>query len=112
MAKRKNSEVTASSGNVFADLALSNPEERLAKVQIAFAIHKIAKDRGLSQAKAGLLMGIDQPKVSKILHGRLSEFSAEWLLARLLKMGLDIEIIVREQSRRRSGTGEISVVCT
>ncbi|CAN5481180.1 hypothetical protein BH11ARM1_BH11ARM1_04820 [soil metagenome] len=67
--------------------------------------------RGLTQKKAGMLMGIDQPKVSKISRGRLSEFSTEWLLARLLHMGLDIDIVVHTKSSLQKREGSISVVC-
>ena len=38
-----NIEYTESSGNVFADLGLPNPEEALAKAEIAMKIHDIIK---------------------------------------------------------------------
>ncbi|MGH7248147.1 MAG: helix-turn-helix domain-containing protein, partial [Pseudomonadota bacterium] len=56
--------VTRGSGNVFADLGLPNPEERLAKAELALAISRAIKERGLTQREAAALMGIDQPKVS------------------------------------------------
>lgn len=55
--------VTRGSGNVFADLGLPNPEERLAKAELALAISRAIKERGLTQREAATLMGIDQPKV-------------------------------------------------
>lgn len=98
------------SGNVFADLGLDNPEERLAKAQLAVTIHDIIEAKGLTQAQAAELMGIDQPKVSKIIRGRLSEFSTEWLLARLLNMGLDVDIVIHTSSPK-VGSGAIHVAC-
>lgn len=98
------------SGNVFADLGLDNPEELLAKAQLAVTIHDIIEAKGLTQAQAAELMGIDQPKVSKIIRGRLSEFSTEWLLARLLNMGLDVDIVIHTSSPK-VGTGAIHVAC-
>lgn len=59
--------VTRGSGNVFADLGLSNPDERLAKTELAHAISHVIKERELTQREAAALMGIDQPKVSHIL---------------------------------------------
>ena len=99
------------SGNVFADLGLPNPEELLAKAKIASTIHEVMKSRGLTQKQAAELMGIDQPRVSKIIRGRLSEFSTEWLLARLLHMGLDVDIVIHTAATPHKREGAISVAC-
>ncbi|GAB4126951.1 MAG: hypothetical protein Fur0036_13750 [Fimbriimonadaceae bacterium] len=98
------------SGNVFADLGLENPEELLAKARMASLIHDIIEARELTQAQAAELMGIDQPKVSKIIRGRLSEFSIEWLMARVLALGLDVEIVIHT-STPKADTGTIRVSC-
>lgn len=93
--------VTRGSGNVFADLGLSNPDERLAKAELALIISQVIKERGLTQREAGALMGIDQPKVSHVLHGRLSDFSTERLLSFLIGLGRDVEIVVRPAPKYR-----------
>ena len=59
------------SGNVFADLGLPDADEMLAKAGLASAILDVIEQRGLTQAEAAEKMGIDQPKVSKIVRGRL-----------------------------------------
>lgn len=101
--------VTRSSGNVFADLGLPNPEERLAKAQLALEISRILKQRKLTQQAAAKLMGIDQPKVSHLLHGRLAGFSTERLMGFLTALGRDVEIVVRTPPRRRR-QGRLRVV--
>ncbi len=93
--------VTRGSGNVFADLGLPNPEERLAKAQLAYAIQKAIDERGLTQREAAALMGIDQPKVSHILRGRLADFSTERLMNFLTGLGRDVEIVVKPSPRSR-----------
>ena len=93
--------VTRSSGNVFADLGLPEPEERLAKGQLAIEIGRILAQRKLTQQAAARLMGIDQPKVSHLLHGRLAGFSTERLLGFLTALGRDVEIVVRKPPRSR-----------
>jgi len=93
--------VTRGSGNVFADLGLPNPEERLAKAQLAYAISRVIKERGLTQRAAAALMGIDQPKVSHVLRGRLADFSTERLMGFLTGLGRDIEIVVKMPPRSR-----------
>jgi predicted XRE-type DNA-binding protein len=44
--------VTASSGNVFADIGLPNPEEELTKAQLASRMRQAIKRRHLTQAAA------------------------------------------------------------
>jgi len=78
--------VTASSGNVFADLGFAEPEEELTKAQLASHIRRILKRRRLTQVSAAELMGIDQPKVSAP-SGRLMRF--------LTALGHDVDIVVR-----------------
>jgi predicted XRE-type DNA-binding protein len=105
MAKRKPTKsdipVTPGSGNVFADLGLPNPEERLAKAHLASRIDDVLRRRKLTQRQAAALMGIDQPKVSHLLHGRLSGFSTQRLIDFLNSLGQDVEIVVRTAPRSR-----------
>jgi predicted XRE-type DNA-binding protein len=101
--------VTRGSGNVFADLGLPNAEERLAKAQLAYAIAQAIEERGLTQRQAAALMGIDQPKVSHILRGRLADFSTERLLGFLTGLGRDVEIVLKKAPRSRK-QGRLRVV--
>ena len=107
MAKRKANDdqddipVTRGSGNVFADLGMANPEERLAKAQLASLIDDVIRERGLTQQEAAALMGIDQPKVSHLLRGRLSGFSTQRLIDFLNALGRDVEIVVRAAPKSR-----------
>lgn len=57
------------------NLGLPNLEERLAKAQLAYAISRVINERGLTQRAVAALMGIDQPRVSHKLRGRLPDFS-------------------------------------
>ena len=41
-----------SSGNVFKDLGLPNPNERLAKAKLAYEINRLIADQGLTQKEA------------------------------------------------------------
>jgi len=101
--------VTASSGNVFADMGLSHPEKELTKAQLASHIRQVIKRRRLTQVAASALMGIDQPKVSALLNGRLANFSSERLMRLLTALGQDVEITVKTKPRNRAH-GRIRVV--
>lgn len=103
--------VSYGSDNVFADIGLSNPDERLVKAKLASTIHDIIRARGLTQKQAAEIMGIDQPKVSKIIRGRLNDFSTEWLLSRVLHMGLNVDIVIHTQTPSQKGEGAISIAC-
>lgn len=83
-----------SSGNVFADLGLLNPEERMAKAELAIQIRRLIKEKKLTQAAAAELLEIDQPKISLLMQGKLSGFSLERLFKFLYKLGQNITINV------------------
>jgi predicted XRE-type DNA-binding protein len=111
MARKRTSDIklTPSSGNVFADLGFAEPEEELAKAQLAFLIRQVLKRRRLTQTTAASVMGVDRPKVSALLNGRLSGFSSDRLMRLLTSLGQDVEIVVKSNPRGRD-RGRISVV--
>lgn len=109
MAKKSNIEVTPSSGNVFADLGFAEPEEELTRAQLASRIQQIAKRRRLTQMAVGKLMGIDQPKVSALLNGRLANFSSIRLMRLLTALGQDVEIVIKTKPRNRE-RGRVRVI--
>jgi phage-related protein/predicted XRE-type DNA-binding protein len=102
MAKR-NIKFEIGSGNVFKDLGLKNPEERLAKTQLATQIMFTLEARKLTQTAAAKLLGIAQPKVSNIYRGNLNEFSIERLMRLLNRLHRDVRIVVESKERRRRG---------
>jgi predicted XRE-type DNA-binding protein len=91
--------VEAGSGNVFADLGVPDADETLAKAELAHRIAEAIHDRGLTQVRAAALLGVDQPKVSALLRGRLGGFSTDRLLRFLNLLGRDVDIIVRPHGR-------------
>lgn len=101
-------EYEESCGNIFKDLGLPNPEERLAKARLASIIYDIIEERGLTQVEAAKALDVSQPKISALRNGRLSGFSMERLLAFLRKLDRDIEIVVRERPKNRP-EAEISI---
>lgn len=84
-----------SSGNVFSDLNIENPEELLAKAEVAARIHKIIKKRKLTQVKAAAILKIKQSKLSLLLRGYLTSFSLERLFRFLNDLGQDVVISIR-----------------
>jgi predicted XRE-type DNA-binding protein len=93
--------VEESSGNVFADLGYPNAEEALAKARLAQHIAEIIEEKRLTQVRAAKLLGIDQPKVSKLRRGQLREFSTERLFRFLTALDQDVEIVIKRKPRSR-----------
>lgn len=83
---------TRSSGNVFADLGLDEPEDLLGKSHFVSIICMVIKKRRLTQVKAAEIMGVSQPDLSKLLRGRTTGFSIDRLLGMLISLGVSPHI--------------------
>ncbi len=97
----KDLNIEVGSDNIFADIGVENPEEELTKAELAWEIEQTLKKKKLTQAKAAKLMGINQPKVSALLHRKLDGFSVERLIHFLTALGQDVEITVKPKPRNR-----------
>ena len=97
-----------SSGNVFADLGLPDAQDRLTKAKLAHQISVLIEAAGLTQANAAHRLGIDQPRVSNLLRGRLALFSTERLMHFLTL--LDQEVILTVRPTRRGRKPGLSVL--
>jgi predicted XRE-type DNA-binding protein len=93
--------------NVFIDLGLPNPEQELLKAQLTLQIYKIVKARKLTQAQAGLVLGIKQPHVSALMRNRAGNFSVGRLMEFLTALGQGVKITVKPT---RKAQGEMEVV--
>jgi predicted XRE-type DNA-binding protein len=109
MAKSKNSVVTASSGNVFADLGMPNAEELGTKVRLAASVNAILARRKLTQAAAAKVLGVNQPKVSALKGYKLEGFSVERLMHFATLLQHDVVIEIRPRAKARGG-GQVRVV--
>lgn len=95
--------------NAYKDLGVASPEEALAKARLAARIAEIITERGWTQVAAAKVLGIDQPKVSALLRGKLSSFSLERLMRFLTVLGRNVEIVVRDRPRAH-GPGHLQVL--
>src|ERR1700722_4439986 len=100
---KKKIKVHESSGNVFADIGIKNPQEYLAKAELAAQILRIIQSRRLTQSSAAKLLGISQPKVSALLNGRLDGFSTDRLFRFLNDLGCDIRVEISKSKIQHHG---------
>jgi predicted XRE-type DNA-binding protein len=95
--------IEESSGNVFADMGLTDPEERMVKAVLSRHIDQLIRERGLTQTHAAEILGIKQPDVSAIVRGRVGGWTIERLTRMLTRLGQDVEITVRAGSDPEQG---------
>ena len=107
---RSDDSVIAESGaNIFADMLLPDAEELHTKVRLAVALYHAIKRRKLKQAEAAKILGVAQPKVSALMHGKLNGFSVQKLIEFLTALNHDVDIVVHERPVRK-GAGKITVL--
>ena len=78
----------------FEEIGIAMSPLDLLKVKVAAAISRHVQNSGMSQANVAEALGVDQPKVSKLLRGRLDDFSLDRLVsyATVLGHGVDVKI--------------------
>ena len=96
---RTKEKVYRGSGNAFADIGAAYPERILARAQIMSRIAEIIKKRHLTQKEASGLLDMPQSKISCLVNGKLSMFSLDHLLVLLNKLGRDVEIIIKPETK-------------
>jgi predicted XRE-type DNA-binding protein len=102
---KKRDVVRQASANIFEDLKLPNAQELNAKSQIAYRICAILEERKLTQKEAASVLGVDQPKISALLRGRLEGFSTERLFRFLNSLDREIEIRIRPSRKSAAFRG-------
>lgn len=93
-------QITQSSGNVFADLGIANPEEHMLKAGLVSKLAKVIRDLELSQTAAAKQTGISQPDLSRVLRGRFRDMSSDRLIRALIRLGSEVEIEVSRGGER------------
>ena len=64
---------------------------------------KLTPNRGLTQTKAGILMGVSQPEVSRLFKGNFREYSVDRLMAFLTAFDRYVEIVSRPRIAASEG---------
>lgn len=94
------------SKNVFLDLGFSEEEAAGLKLKsyLFMSLQEAIKNSGKKQADVAAIIGTDQAKISKILNGKLDEFSIERITEFMQKLGYDIHIGTCPAPKDRPGT--------
>jgi predicted XRE-type DNA-binding protein len=83
-----------SSGNVFIDLGYPPDEAAILQMRadLMADLRKFIKTRKLTQAKAAVVLGISQSRVSDLTTGKWEKFSLEMLIILATKAGMHVTL--------------------
>ncbi|MGD0630120.1 MAG: helix-turn-helix transcriptional regulator [Terracidiphilus sp.] len=82
------------STNVYAQLGFPDAEEMLVKAQLVQKIAEILCARGWNQQQAAKVLGLTQPKLSKMLRGQFRGISEIKMMDCLIRLGRAVKIVV------------------
>lgn len=94
MSKEPDYELTE--GNIFEALGREPSEELLARSKLLHQVSGLIKKSGLSQQQVAKKLGVSQSKVSMLVSGKLSAFSADSLMHYLFLLGCEVEIRIKK----------------
>lgn len=88
--KENDTRVIESSGNVFADLGFDAAEAEVMKLraEVMIRMSQQLKAQGWTQAEAARHLGITQPRISRLVKGKVEDFSLDMLLTLAARAGL------------------------
>jgi predicted XRE-type DNA-binding protein len=85
--------------NVYAQLGFPDAAEMLVKAQLMAKIAEILRKRGWSQQQAAKVLGLTQPKLSKMLRGQFRGISEMKMMDCLVRLGRPVRIVIGPQSK-------------
>ena len=85
--------------NIYAELGFKDADEMLVKAQLVVKIAEILRKRGWSQQQAAKVLGLTQPKLSKMLRGQFRGISEMKMMDCLVRLGRPVKIVVGPESK-------------
>ena len=105
MNKKDNSSVQESSGNIFADIGMQDPDQEQLKAGLTLQVYRLIRNRKLTQTETSEILGIKQSHVSALMRNRSGNFSTKRLKDFLTILGQGVEMNVRPASKRKKQGG-------
>ncbi len=105
-------DVYTSGGNIFADLELPDADEQLAKAELAAAIRRLIRERGLTQTRAAQVLGTTQARISDLYNGKIARMTYDRLLGFLNALDCDVQITVTPRPKAEASAHGKTLVTT
>ena len=93
--------------SAYEELGFPDATEMLVKAQLVVRIANILRNRGWSQQEAAKVMGLTQPKLSKMLRGQFRGISEAKMMDCLVRLGCSVKIVVGPEKKRASRRVEV-----
>ena len=80
------------------DALADSPEEAATmkmRSNVMIAINDKVRDWGATQARAARRLGITQPRLNDLLHGKINKFSLDALLTLATRAGLKVKLDIK-----------------
>lgn len=90
------------SGNVFADLGLSDADDLAYKAGLIGSIMRYQREHGLSQSSLAQLADIPQPRLSNLFRGKMGGITTEKLIKACTRLGRHVRIVIEEHPAEAS----------
>src|ERR1019366_2868726 len=85
--------------SAFHILGLEDADDLVLRAELMRKIVAIIEAKQLNQVEAGQLVGMDQPRISALMRGKITKFSTDRLIRALNDLGHDIELRIRPAMR-------------
>lgn len=90
--------------SVFHDLGLEDADDLFLRAELMRKIGMVIEKKGLTQTAAGKLIDMDQPRISALMHGKITRFSTDRLIKALNDLGQDIEVRIKPTLQKKGVT--------
>jgi len=98
---------TKAAKSAYEELGFPDADEMLLKAQLVIKIAEILRARGWSQQQAAKVLGLTQPKLSKMLRGQFRGISEIKMMDCLVRLGRGVKIVVGPESEKPVGRVEV-----
>lgn len=93
--------------SAYEELGFADAGEMLVKAKLVTQIARTLQERSWSQQQAAKVLGMTQPKLSKMLRGQFRGISEMKMMDCLVRLGREVKIVVGPEKKRATGRLEV-----
>ena len=93
--------------SAYEEMGFADAGEMLVKAKLVLQIAEILRERGWSQQRAAKVLGMTQPKLSKMLRGQFRGISEMKMMDCLVRLGREVRIVVGPEKKKAMGRLEV-----
>jgi len=93
--------------SAYHELGFPDADEMLLKAQLVMKIAQILRERDWTQQQAAQVLGLTQPKLSRMLRGEFRGVSEIKMMECLVRLGRGVKIVVEPEGVKATGRVEV-----